>query len=718
MRSHAAGTGRERIVTAGDLLVELQCEELPARFVRPALAGLVDGVTALLSGIEHGPIRAYATPRRLAVAVDAVASERASVERTVTGPPADRAFDADGKPTAAAVGFARGKGVDPSALMVVDGPKGKVIAVVLAEGGERTSERLAQGLPAVILGIPFAKSMEWGLGGKKWGRPLHRVSAVLHGEVIPGEVLGISFGNSTVGHRLAEETQFSFSTASEWLDGLRARAVEPDLDVRKQQIRDLLSKAAHAHGGDDDVDEELLEEVANLVEAPTLVVGEFDRVLLELPPRLLVQTMKHHQRYFPIRVQGKLTHRFVAISNNPWADEGHVAAGNARVLKARFDDARFFFADDNETPLAKHGDQLARMRWIRGLGTMASRQDRVAALARELAPTVGADPAIAERAGALSKCDLVTKMVGEFPELQGHMGRLYAAAQGEPEAVAVAIEEQYSPRGAGDAVATTPAGAALALAERLDTLVGCFAIGIVPTSSGDPQGLRRAVAGVLATLIQHRIRIDLGHLFATALRVTHESIRRRPEGFDEWIKRRGVGGAPNGGDEVVAQLVEFALGRFKASEVAEGLTADLVDAVLAASEPDPLVLHQKAVALGKLAGNPQFSSIMETFKRVLNITRGHHFPPPEPSALSHPAELALAEAASATERAVATAVERLRFGDALDAMLGVQAPVAALFDAVMVDSPDPDEKAARIGLLLRVARTFLQVADFSRISTR
>ena len=700
-----------------ELLVEIQCEELPARFLQPAMDALGAGVVGLLQGIGHGPARVYGTPRRIAVIVDDVALERPKVERWITGPPADRAFDASGAPTPAAVGFAKGKGVDPSQIRVVDGPKGQVIAIPVSEGGQRTLDRLSEGLAGVLLGIAFPKSMEWAKGGTRWGRPFHRVVALLHGDVIPGEVAGIPFGRETVGHRLAADTAFAVRHASDWLSGLRARSVEPDPAVREAQIRALLASAAARFGADTDLDEALLAEVVHLVEAPTLVIGEFDPALLELPPRLLVQSMKTHQRYFPIRVDGQLTHRFAVISNNPWGDPTTVARGNARVLKARFDDARFFLQEDAHLPLAQHGASLARMRWIRGLGTMADKQARVAALGAALAPRFGADPAVCRRAGALAKCDLVSKMVGEFPELQGHMGRIYAAKQGEPAEVAVAIEEHYLPRGSGDEVAASPAGRALAVADRLDTLVGCFGIGLIPTSGGDPQGLRRAVAGVSATLVAQRSRGDLTALLEAAVDAFHAAAAGQ-SGFEAWTERRGAAAEARDRAALVSELVAFAVTRLKAAAVAEGATADLVDAVVEVTPADPLLVAEKVAVLKGLAGHPDFGAVLQTFKRVLNIARGQTFPPPAASALHHPAERQLADALAVAEAASEAALARLDVAAVLEQALALRPPVAALFDAVMVDSPNPAEKAARIGLLLQVSRVFLKFADFSRISTR
>ncbi len=688
-----------------DVMVEVRVEELPASMVRPALAALSDGVVGLLSGVAHGEPEVFATPRRLAVHVPEVAEGRPLVEREVTGPPADRAF-VDGEPTKAALGFARGRGVDPSALRVVEGPRGPVVAVTVQEGGERTADLLAAGLEGVILGLPFAKAMEWGEGGIRFGRPLHEVSALYGGEIVQTTVGGIGTGNRTHGHRLAQSPSFHFHTHREWLEGLRSRRVEPDLAARAARIQALLDEAAETLEADPIDDPALLEEVLHLVEWPVLVLGTFDEDLLALPPRLLVQSMKQHQRYFPVHREGRLTHHFVVISNNPWGDAALIAEGNARVLRARFYDARFFFAEDSKKRLEAHAEALGRMRWIRGLGTMAEKQARVARLAARLAPLTGADPGLTARAGALCKADLTTQMVGEFPELQGHMGHLYARAEGAPEVVARALEEHYLPRFADDTLPGTAEGAALALADRLDTLVGCFALGMVPKGGGDPQGLRRAASGVLRILQERSLPIPLDALVQEAVATWAEGLpdEAEPERLDLGPKR-------------IERLVAFALSRFKAAMAAEGVTTDLVDAVVAVTAPDPRILRGKILALAGLAGGDEFEPILQTFKRVLNISRGARHEPPDRAALD-PAEAELARSIDRVAEQVRAQTEAMDFEAALHGMLALRAPVSAFFDAVLVDDPDPAVKARRLGLLLEAAGVFRHLADFSRISTR
>ncbi len=700
------------------LLVEVVCEELPASVVRSALAELDKGLSALLEGIDCGAHRTYASPRRLAVVIDDVAAESPTVDSVVTGPSAERAFK-DGAPTRAAIGFARGKGVDVSELEIVDGPRGKVIAARVREGGHKTVDLVSEGLEKLILGLTFKKSMEWGHGGTRWTRPIHRVSAVYDGVPIAGRVAGIPVGNTTIGLRVDGSEPITFAGEEDWLASLRAAHVEPDLDKRAASIAEMLAEATQTLKVDPIDEPKLSEEVLHLVEWPTLVRGEFDANLMSLPPKLLVETMQHHQRYFPTYRDGKLTNQFVVISNSPYADEEHVARGNARVLLARFDDARFFMTEDKKQRLEEHGKQLSKMRWIRGLGTMSDKQARVAALARQIAVRIGADPDLAARAGELCKCDLVTNMVTEFPKLQGHMGSLYAEAQGEDDQVAAALEEQYLPAFSHDSPGQSAVGITLALADRLDTLAGCFAIDMKP-KGGDPQGLRRAALAVVRTLAIREIHADLHRLFEAALGNFHAYVVTQSAfgGFEAWAKSRGTGRAPAYADDVAKELVDFTVARFRAWAISDGCSADLVDAVIVASKPDPVVLARKASALKGIAGQPDFKEIMVTFKRVLNITRDADYPAPTAEQCTHPAESALCKAVIQVESDVAASVAELDYAAALDHMLGLRKPVADLFDAVMVDSPDPTEKAVRMGLLIRVGRIFLELADFSRVSTR
>ncbi|MFT6233157.1 MAG: glycyl-tRNA synthetase beta chain [Myxococcota bacterium] len=710
------------------LFVEVLCEELPAGMIEPALSGLRTGLLGVLKGVEHGVIRTWATPRRLAVAIDDVVGATPRVETVHTGPPAARAFK-DGQPTKMAEGFARGKGVPVSELMIVDGPRGEVIAATVIEGGVQTAGVIAGALDTIVRGLPFKKSMEWGEGGVRFGRPLLSVNALFGGTVLDATAAGCVCGNSTVGHRLADDPSFTFTDAESWEAGLRERSVIASAPERRLRIQAGLDELTDGIGADRIRDDELMDEVQYLVECPVVIEGAFDEDLMDLPSKLLITSMKVNQRYFPIFEEGVLTNRFAIVSNNPWGDGPLIAQGNARVLRARFYDARFFLAEDQKHTLEHFSAGLNKMRWINGLGTMADKQHRVGALAAALVTHIACEnvevqAGYAGRAGMLCKVDLTTLMVSEFAKLQGHMGRLYAKHHGEPDGVAIAMEEHYLPAFSGGPLPTTTAGTAVALADRLDTLVGCFGIGLIP-KGGDPQGLRRAASGVLALLEGSTIRMQLDQLFRLALStfqftLTDSALVREGAemAYDKWLKKRGQAEEPRDGDALIAQLTEFAMARFKASAVAEGASADRVDAVLAVTPADPVLLRAKVAALEAQAGTANFASIMEMFKRVLNITDGQSADFPERSALSDDAELVLFDAVAAASDQVAAANSALDFDTALTAALALQAPVTTFFDAVMVNDPDPAKKALRVGLLLQTAGVFRSFADFSRVSTR
>lgn len=681
-----------------ELFLEIRCEELPARFVGPAIESLESGVRALLKGLSYGAVRTWATPRRLAIAVADVPEGRAEEEKLVTGPPEASAFK-DGKPTPAAEGFARKFGVEVSALEIVDGPKGRVLAARQKAGGARTVELLAAGLEGLVLGIPFAKSMRWGSSKVRWGRPFHGVIALFGGEVVKATVAHLSTTDTTTGHRLTPEPVVVTDSAS-WLAGMTGHHVEPDRAVRRERIVSELAERAAELGASIPDMPDLVDEVVNLVEWPVVVVGHIAPELLHLPPRLLVESMKVHQRVFPLFRDGALDHRFLVVTNHPYARDPEVAeligVGNQKVLLARFSDARHFYAEDKKRRLEDRWTALQGMGWIRDGGTMADKVNRLVQIAGELAATFGADEAQTRRAALLAKSDLATLMVGEFPELQGHVGRLLAAFQGEPHATAMAIEEHYLPRFADDALPTTPEGRALAVADRVDSLAGCFALDQKPRGSADPLGLRRAANGLLQILLHTGVRVQLGDLFTVGLR-----------------HFRGAKAA--GSERLVDELVDFVIARLRA-QLQEAAATEYVDAVLASGDHDPVALARRLSALVALSRTDGFGALKSTFKRVLGLTREVQEAGYDPDALTEPAEQALHVALlSASVDAEAFAAE-LDYGAALSALAALKAPVDALFDQVMVMANDPAVRARRLGLLKAVADAFRQVADFTHLS--
>lgn len=678
------------------LFIEVHCEELPAGWGAPARQVLAKNIEKLLKGIPYGRVRSWNSTRRIAVAVDEVALARPKVEQVVTGPPWAVAFR-DGAYTKAAQGFARGRGASVDDLYEHVGPRGPVVALKVSEGGEPTADKLAAGLEQAVLSIPFEKTLRWASRPERWARPIHGVCAVLGGELLPATVAGLETRNTVVGHRRYRDP-IQVTSAEGWLEDLKAHFVVADAEERKALIVTGLQATAAERGVVIHPDPDLLDEVVDLVEWPVAVAGSLPQHLMHLPPRLLVESMRVHQRIFDTQTaSGELSPVFITVSNNPDGDAQIISEGNTRVLTARFEDARFFYDEDRKVTLDQTAGELERMRWVRGLGTMAEKAARVAALAQVLCEVIpGAEPAQVGRAGQLCKADLCTHMVGEFPELQGHVGMLYARHGGEDPAVAVAIEEHYLPRYSGDDLPASGAGRALALADRLDTLAGCFAIGMVPRGSADPQGLRRAANGVIVILRDMGVSVDLGWLAEQAL-----------EPF--------LGKAKKSAAQLRDDLLVWFRARLRAQLVGEFPT-EIVDAVLDAPSDCAVRLGLRVQALAALAASPEFAPLRTTFRRVIGLTRDHDSVDYDPDALAHPAEQALHQAfVDVAERARAS-MGLLDYAATLATMAELKAPVDQLFDDVMVMDEDLEVRRLRLGLLRSVADLFRSVADFTRLS--
>ena len=698
------------------LFIELRCEELPARFVRVAEIGVRDAILNLLGGVERGAVRTWATPRRIAVSIEGLAAQRPEEITLVTGPPEAAAFR-DGKPTPAAVGFARGKGVPVEELTIEDTPKGRVIAARVKSGGERVVDLLAQGLPAAILGVSFVHTMTW--GPARWARPIHGLVVLYGGVPIATELAGVPSGTTTLGHRLSPGP-VALTGADQYSAQMAAHHVIADRAEREAEVRRQLSAHAEAMGlrvGQLD----LVHEVTDLVEWPQVVRCSFDAALLELPPRLLVESMSVHQRVFPLFDGEALTHRFLAVSNHPYANTdpecaATIAQGNTKVLGARFHDARFFYAEDRKRSLARHGEKLTRMQWIRGGGTVADKAARVGAIAAAIAPALGADSGAAGQAGAWAKADLATQMVGEFPELQGHVGRLLAGFDGAEDSVCHAIEEHYLPRFSGDVLPATATGRAVAMADRLDTLSHTFALGLKPKGSADPLGLRRAAGGLVALLLQSGLRVELPALFKQAAEASHEAALGAALGasFDPSAKN-AASPTVRLSEAALADLVGFVLDRARAA-LSERYATDVVNAVFATRDHDIVALASRCEAMSALSADPSFEALKTTFKRVMNITKDHvntHFAVEH---LSEPAELALAEAFAGVRDTARRAAEAGAYAEALQALIRLRGPVDRFFDDVLVMSPDAAVRESRLGLLAAIALEFRRIADLKLLS--
>jgi len=693
-----------------DLLVEIGAEEIPASFISPAAEDLrrlvLEGLAA--SRLTHGESRAFSTPRRLALWIKSVAEASEDVSREVVGPSAKAAFDAQGKPTQAAEKFAAGLKVPVRGLKRVQTPRGEYVAAQVTEQGRPAQSTLPEVLGMAIHGMGFKKSMRWGDVEQSFARPVHWIVALFGEEVLPVVFGDVRSGRTTHGHRFLAPQPIELRAPADYELSLGRAYVIADPAKRRAVLQERVQAAARAVGARVLEDAALLEQVTNLVEQPHPVVGSFDIRHLDLPVEVLVQEMKSHQRYFSLTDEtGKLLPRFIAVSNTPVQDERLSLRGYERVLKARLADGRFFFDEDRKTPLAARVEKLSRVVWQGKLGSYAEKMERFRALALSLAKLSGrSDPRLLrtiERAATLAKADLVTGMVGEFPELQGVMGREYALASGEPPEVALAIFEHYLPRGAADALPTQDAGALIGLADRLDTLCGIFALGKIPTGAADPFGLRRACLAIIHLVLGRAYRFSLAAAVDEALRLLQPKIAD--------VKRKASE------PPVKEQVLEFFRGRLRALW-SEDHRTDVVEAVLAAGADDLVAARKRLEALSRIVGQPDFAPLAVAFKRVSNIVEKQAKDVSgalDPGHLVEESEKAL-HAAFLTARAN---VDRLAAADdfhgALREITGLKPAVDAFFDRVMVMAEDRALRANRINLLRETRMLFNRVADFSRI---
>ena len=664
-----------------DLLIVVGCEELPARYVQYAATELKKNVLKILKGIEHGPANTYAAPRHVAVSISAVATHAKSELKVVTGPPAERAF-VNGEPTKGAIGFARGKGVDVSELKIIDGPRGPVVAVEVQTGGESTVELLQQGISNAILKMDFEKSMRWGNGSVSWARPINKLIVLFGNEHIPCKVGDVSSGTTDAGHRLFA-TPFEVTSTSEWVRQLSSSKVIVDRTLRRaicsSQLKDWTNRLLATIQ-----DWDLLDEVVDLVEFPVAIRCQFPEDLLELPPRLLVEAMKLHQRVFPLyNHDGTLRSDFLVITNHPFADQPDVAAtiaeGNKRVLTARFYDAKFFFAEDRKKTLVTHGERLQSMRWVRKGGTVAEKVQRLEDMSSKWARTFNADSDLLKRSATLCKSDLTTQMVNEFAKLQGHVGKLLAGFDGEDSSVCTAIEEHYLPHGSEDEYPKTAEGLALAFIDRLDSLQRCFELGLQPKGSSDPLGLRRAANGLVRLLLSANISLS----FSSFLEGT---------------------------------LLDFVLARMK-SHFQDAYGGDIAAAVFATGLDCPVSLNGRMVAMRELSQSENFAEMRATFKRVMGLTKEHTETTLTGIEWVHPTESTLANAFASTHSTVTQQLTTQEYSAALESLSALKPHIDALFDAVMVMDDDLSIRHNRLSLLRAIADDFRHFADFTILST-
>jgi len=686
-----------------DLLLELGTEELPPKALRYLSEALGEGVRTALHKIHLGfdDINVYATPRRLAVMVMHLASVQPHTVEERRGPALTAAFDGQGSPTAAALGFARSCGVDIDALETQEGDKGAWLLYRKARQGRHVRDLLPELIRQQVAGLPVPRRMRWNSLDEAFVRPVHWLVLLYGDEVLPLRLFGLDAGRETRGHRFHHPEAIYLSTPAAYASLLATEGrVIADFTARREAVRAQVIEAAVAADAEAVIDEALLDEVTSMVEWPVAVRGNFEGRFLEVPPEALISAMKAHQKYFHlIDSRGQLIPAFVTVSNIESSDIAVVRAGNERVIRPRLSDAMFFWEQDRKLTLASRHGGLQQVIFQRRLGTLQQKSERIAVLASRVVRELGGNVRWAERAGHLSKCDLMTQMVGEFPELQGVMGGYYARQDGEPDEVAQALQEQYRPSFAGDRLPATPTGRSLSIADKLDTLVGIFGIGQPPTGDKDPFALRRAALGVLRIVIEGRLRLD---------------VVRMLEAASDIYQTQGI--AFDHHKAVASQVYGFMMERLRAYYLELGVNIEVFEAVLARRPAQPLDFDARVKAVALFQTMPEAVSLAAANKRIGNILRKATDDIPEgivESLLCEPAEHALVAVLHACERAVGPLLEQADYAGVLKRLAGLRDEVDAYFDQVLVMSEDAAVRRNRLAQLGRLRGILMQVADLS-----
>ncbi len=681
-----------------DLFIEIGTEEIPAGYIEPALADMGQKLAEFFEKgrVEAGTPEVMGTPRRLVVHIPGIDKRQKDVVETYQGPNVKVAYDENGDPTKAAIGFARGKGVDVKDLSTMTTPKGEVICAQVEKKGQPTVILLNEYLAQWMADITFPKKMRWGSRKIPFARPVHWVAALFDGKKLKFEFEGIKAGNTSQGHRFLKPGKFKFDSFKSYLRECKKYKVMVDPAERREAIKDQIKAIAKQVKGKVKEDADLLDTVIHLVEFPVAVLGEFDKAYLELPKELLVITMKVHQKYFPVWKGDKLLPYFITISNMKAKGQG-IPRGNQRVLKARLEDARFFYDEDRKRKLEDFVDDLKGVVFQKDLGTSHEKLMRVVSLTETIAQKVCPEAeAVAKRAALLSKADLVSQMVFEFPELQGIMGGYYAEHSGESAEVAQAIKEHYRPAFAGDAVPSTQAGAVVAVADKLDTIVGCIGVGLIPSGSEDPYALRRHALGIMQILSEYNFSLDL-----------------------EWLVDQGIqalgGKARLSREDIFSHCKALFNQRFKTMLAGDGYEYDVIEAVLATQIASFKNAEGKARALSNLKRQPYFEDLATAFKRVDRIIEGDAPNDVDPELLKEDAEKALFRKFAGINPTVTANIQSGDYAGALAKIVEIKDEVDAFFDHVMVNVDDPGLKANRMALLKSIAGLFSPLADFSRI---
>lgn len=685
-----------------ELLLEIGTEEIPAGFVPRALSDLQELFRRAFEvhRIDFEGIRTFGTPRRIVLSAESVADRQRDEEIKKVGPSRMAGFDAQGRPTKAAIGFAKSQSVPVESLEVIQTEKGEYLCAIKKELGKATVDLLPFLLPEIILSIPFQKSMRWGEGTIRFARPIHWVLCLFGGEVIPFQLGDIQSGTVTYGHRFMSPAPMVVRDLQTYLEKMREAFVIVDPIERKKRIEEGMIREGAKVSGRVSRDEALIDEVNFLVEYPYPLCGSFDETFLQLPPEVVIHSMKEHQRYFPLMDDhGQLLPHFIFISNLIPKDEKVVVKGNERVLKARLSDAAFFFEEDLKIPLEKRVEELKKVVFQAKLGTSYEKVMRFRKLAAFIVEQINPDLRQAvDRAALLCKADLVTGMVGEFPKLQGIIGREFAKRSGEAPQVCDAIYEHYLPAFSGDRLPSTPVGDIVSLADKMDTIVGCFGVGLLPTGTADPFGLRRQALGIIRILLEKAYPLSLVEL-----------IEESGKGLGEKMERPLA--------EVKVDVLDFFRVRYQNFLIDQGYPFDVIDAVLSTSFDQLLDVQQRIDALRKAREWKDFESIVIGFKRAMNILRGI---PSEkeidPSLFSEIAERNLYQAFLEAKGKVDLLLNQRDYSASLLEMSRMKKAIDEFFDHVMVMVEEEKLRMNRLALLDAIGKLFLRFADFSRLT--
>ncbi|SEH68577.1 glycyl-tRNA synthetase beta chain [Rheinheimera pacifica] len=678
-----------------DFFVEIGTEELPPKSLKTLASAFADNLSAELAKLElsHADVLWYAAPRRLAVRINALTAQQADKVVEKRGPALSSAYDADGKPTKAAQGWAAGCGITVEQAEKLETDKGAWLLHKAKVVGAATVTLLPEVVQQALAKLPIAKPMRWGNSTAEFIRPVHTIIMLYGKDVVPATILGRVSGNQTHGHRFHAPEKVTVTHADDYLPTLRNAFVVADFAERKAFIAAEVAKTATGLNGKALMDDALLEEVTALVEWPVVLVGSFEQSFLQVPAEPLISTMKDNQKYFPLLDQnGKLLNKFIFVANIASKDPQQIIEGNEKVVRPRLSDAQFFFNTDRKQKLEQRLDSLKTVLFQQQLGTLAEKSERISKVAGFVAAKIGAEQAAAERAGLLSKADLMTNMVGEFPEVQGIMGMHYARLDGEGEAVALALNEQYMPRFAGDQLPSRLEGAAVAIADKLDTLVGIFGIGQAPKGDKDPFALRRAAIGALRIMVEKQLPLDLVDIIA----------------FSQQTFGTKLSNA-----KVAEEVLDFMLGRFRAWYEAEGYSVDVIQAVLARRPTNPADFDRRVKAVAEFGKLDAAAALAAANKRVANIlakVEGDIAATVNSALLQEEAEQALYSAIVAEQ---AYQAGQHSYAEGLAHLASMRDVIDSFFDKVMVNADDAAVRANRQALLKQLRELFLQVADIS-----